>query len=98
MSKEEFDNVVTEVENRHPYKVKGNYETYGPYNEGWSDACDILGQKLFTFLSEQLAEKEKEIAKLKAELEVKEIIITEYRNLTAALQENQQSYDSTSTE
>jgi len=35
-----------EVANERPYKQAGNADSYSSYNEGWSDACDILEQRL----------------------------------------------------
>lgn len=40
---------IDAVSNEHPYKVVGDTDTYGQYNEGWADACD----RLTAVLSEQ---------------------------------------------
>jgi len=37
---------ITKVENQHPYKQAGNRDSYSEYNEGWSDACDVIRQSL----------------------------------------------------
>ena len=38
--------VCSEVADERPYKQAGNADSYSSYNEGWSDACDILEQRL----------------------------------------------------
>ena len=43
--------VIEEVEDMHPYKQLGNRDSYSEYNEGWSDACDILGQAIKELLN-----------------------------------------------
>lgn len=45
------DKIVEEVRNQNKYKERGNPDSYNPYNEGWSDACDILGEKIKQELS-----------------------------------------------
>ena len=45
-----IDKTIEEIENIHPYKQIGNRDSYSEYNEGWSDACNILGQKIKEFL------------------------------------------------
>jgi hypothetical protein len=47
---DEIDKAVSEVEDMHPYKQAGNRDSYSEYNEGWSDACDILGETIKTKL------------------------------------------------
>ena len=34
------------AEDEHPYKKFGTPETYSKYNEGWSDACDYIRDKM----------------------------------------------------
>lgn len=34
------------TEKEHPYKEAGNRNSYSEYNEGWSDCCDILGDRI----------------------------------------------------
>lgn len=41
-----IDAIIREVESQHPYKDPKNRDTYNDYNQGWSDACDILGHKI----------------------------------------------------
>lgn len=50
--------LIEKVEAMHPYKVKGNYDTYNSYNEGWSDACNTV-----------LSEIEKQLAPKKTSFE-----------------------------
>ena len=39
-----IDMILDMIEKEHPYKVPGDRDTYGKYNEGWSDAIDrVLG-------------------------------------------------------
>jgi hypothetical protein len=38
--------IATEVAEQHPYKVPDDRATYSSYNEGWTDACDIILEKL----------------------------------------------------
>ena len=35
-----IDMILDMIEKEHPYKVPGDRDTYGKYNEGWSDAID----------------------------------------------------------
>lgn len=53
-----IDKIIDEVIAQHPYKVKGKPETYNQYNEGWSDACDLLGQKIKKAMEKLELEKE----------------------------------------
>ncbi len=39
---------VKHTDDMYPYKVPGEYDTYGQYNEGWSDACDYIRGELET--------------------------------------------------
>ena len=34
--------IIADIESQHPYKQKGNIDSYSDYNQGWSDALDIL--------------------------------------------------------
>lgn len=47
----EIDKIIEEVTAEHPYKERGNRDSYSQYNEGWSDACDILGERIRQALS-----------------------------------------------
>lgn len=42
----DLDAIISEVDDMHPYKESGNRESFSKYNEGWSDACDVLGNKI----------------------------------------------------
>ena len=42
----ELHESLQEVSARYPYKVPGQPETYNTYNEGWSDACSAIKDKL----------------------------------------------------
>lgn len=44
--------VIKQVESIHPYKESGNMDSYSPYNEGWSDACDIMGNRILEMITE----------------------------------------------
>lgn len=39
---------VKHTDDIYPYKVPEEYDTYGQYNEGWSDACDYIRGELET--------------------------------------------------
>ncbi len=38
--------IVEHAEDEHPYKVPQVPETYSDYNQGWSDACVYIREKL----------------------------------------------------
>jgi len=42
----EIEQIISEVEDIHPYKERGNADSYSDYNQGWSDACDVIEQRL----------------------------------------------------
>lgn len=46
---------VKHTDDMYPYKVPGEYETYGQYNEGWSDACDQIRCELETLQAADVA-------------------------------------------
>jgi len=46
VSDDKINVVVSEVEDIHPYKQAGNADSYSEYAEGWTDACDILGERI----------------------------------------------------
>ena len=48
--KEHIQKIISEVEDMHPYKEAGNRDSYSQYNEGWSGACDILGNRILELL------------------------------------------------
>jgi hypothetical protein len=37
----------------YPYKIKGDRSTYNSYNEAWSDACDILANRILEALKQR---------------------------------------------
>jgi len=37
-----YKDIVRKISNMNPYKEEGNRESYSSYNEGWSDACDVI--------------------------------------------------------
>ena len=43
---EEIDSAIQGITDLHPYKEMGNRDSYSQYNEGWSDACDVLGETI----------------------------------------------------
>lgn len=40
------EKIIEKVSEQHPYKEIGNINSYNQYNEGWSDACDIIKEKI----------------------------------------------------
>ena len=57
MREKELDKIIEEVSDLHPYKEIGNRNSYSEYNEGWSDACDILGERIKELLNEKNTKK-----------------------------------------
>lgn len=47
----EVDKIISNTEDEHPYKEAGNVDSYSEYNEGWTDACDVLGNRIKAALS-----------------------------------------------
>ena len=47
-----IDMILDMIEKEHPYKVPGDRDTYGKYNEGWSDAIDRVRGALQVMNSE----------------------------------------------
>jgi len=43
---DEIEQIISEVDDMHPYKKPGVRESYYEYAEGWSDACDELGDRI----------------------------------------------------
>jgi len=43
---ENIMSVIDEVSELHPYKKPGDRLSYSEYNEGWTDACDALKDRL----------------------------------------------------
>ena len=46
MNRDKVIEIAEEVSNMHPYKERGNRDSYSQYNEGWADACDVLGGRI----------------------------------------------------
>lgn len=38
--------MIDSVQDKHPYKQAGNVDSYSDYNQGWSDACEVILEKL----------------------------------------------------
>jgi hypothetical protein len=45
---------IKEISNINPYKEPGNRGSYDKYNEGWSDACDTLGDEIIKLIKKEL--------------------------------------------
>lgn len=50
----EIDRITSETSNMRPYISIASLFTYNKYNEGWSDACNILSEKIKEFLKSRL--------------------------------------------
>ena len=57
LNREAIEKAISDVEDMHPYKEAGNRDSYSSYNQGWADACDILGQKILSLTSQEDAEE-----------------------------------------
>jgi len=42
---------LEKISDMHPYKERGNRDSYSEYNEGWSDACDMIDSKITEILN-----------------------------------------------
>ena len=42
MENKTYKDIIIKTSNMNPYKEEGNRESYSSYNEGWSDACDVI--------------------------------------------------------
>ena len=70
----DIDKIIEEVTKQHPYKKRGNWDSYNPYNEGWGDACDILGEKIKQALSLHNVSQQRELlVKFLNEIDYKEL-------------------------
>lgn len=49
--KTQINTIINEVSEIHPYKQRGNVNSYSEYNEGWADACDIIAQNIDNYLT-----------------------------------------------
>jgi hypothetical protein len=45
-TEEGYRKVIEEVEAMNPYKQSGNRDSFSRYNEGWSDACDVIMSRI----------------------------------------------------
>lgn len=52
-----IDKIIEKTEAIYPYKVRGRRDTYDRYNEGWSDACDIIRTQISKQLKLEASEK-----------------------------------------
>jgi len=50
---EKIEKIISVTEDEHPYKEAGNPDSYSSYNEGWTDACDILGERILTIFGKE---------------------------------------------
>lgn len=53
VERDELEKILEEIEAEHPYKVPGNYDSYGQYNEAWQDAIDRVRARLEEFFQEK---------------------------------------------
>lgn len=49
---QEIQSKIKEIADQRPYKVPGNMDSYSDYAQGWSDACDILGDAILGIFPE----------------------------------------------
>jgi hypothetical protein len=68
------EKIIEQVEDMHPYKESGNRDSFSEYNEGWSDACDILGNRILELFSDQPKEKVSEEDEIMNEHEIEEYL------------------------
>ena len=52
-TEEEIGIIISTIEAMHPYKQRGDRNSYTEYAEGWSDACDILGNAILSRLNQK---------------------------------------------
>ena len=53
MKNKTHKDIVRKISNMNPYKEEGNRESYSSYNEGWSDACDVILSEIIESEQEQ---------------------------------------------
>ena len=53
VSEDEIEKTIVRIEDMHPYKKPGVRESYYEYAEGWSDACDVLGEAIKELLNQK---------------------------------------------
>lgn len=61
---EEIEKIISDTEDEHPYKEAGNRDSYSEYAEGWTDACDILGERIKVALSQGAKPISEEVVKI----------------------------------
>ena len=44
--KKTIERIIAEVEALHPYENPPYRNRYGSYNQGWTDACDLIEEQL----------------------------------------------------
>lgn len=42
----ELLDAIEAIDNEHPYRIVGHYDTYSDYNQGWADACARIEEML----------------------------------------------------
>lgn len=51
---------IKPIEDMHPYKQRGNPDSYSQYNEGWTDACgafyDVIEQVIYDVIEQVIAD------------------------------------------
>ncbi len=50
----EIDKHIDETIDVYPYKQSGDRDSYSEYNEGWTDGCDVLGDRIKRWLLSKL--------------------------------------------
>lgn len=50
---QELEKILEEIEAEHPYKIRGDYDSYSQYNEAWQDAIDRVRVRLENFFKEK---------------------------------------------
>ena len=55
---EELNQIIESTVDEHPYKESGNIDSYSEYNEGWTDACYILGENIIKWLQQMITKKQ----------------------------------------
>ena len=53
VTEEIINTKIDEITDLHRYKVSGYPDSYGSYSEGWSDACDILGEAILNLFRKE---------------------------------------------
>jgi hypothetical protein len=56
-SPDNLDVIIEKVSEMHPYKQLGDRDSYREYNEGWGDACDVLGENIKSAFKQETWQK-----------------------------------------